>query len=131
MYCAAVTGSTCLRKRGDGEVMNARQQSPVAPLGSVGLVARCASPVKFPRRTEPARLHAQQRLLDVGWRTGPANRPARRDVTGPQCIIQPVTMASSASSREAVLDGSSGGVTSNFASGKISAKSFARSDATK
>src|ERR1039458_6809683 len=40
-------------------------------------------------------------------------------------------MASRASSREAVFDSSSGGATSNCAWGKISAKSFARSEATR
>ena len=119
-----------LAQRRDREVMNARQQPPLAPLDSSQLgrgrvlAVRGVSPVKFPRRIGARGFQAQQGLLDVAGRTAQPVRQAQPHVIGPECIIQPSTMASNASSREAVFDGSSGGATSNCASGKISAKSW-------
>src|ERR1019366_7097252 len=56
-----------LAQGGDREVVNARQQSPVAPLGGGWLVAFCpSSEVSAQHRTR--RLHAEKRLFDLGCR---------------------------------------------------------------
>ena len=61
-----------LAQGGDCEVVNARQQSPVAPLG--GSLARCLSPVrvKFPRRTEP-----DASMRSSACSTSAADRPSQ------------------------------------------------------
>ena len=121
-----------LAQRGYRKVMDARQQPPLAPLDGIQFALSGIFGVKSGEVPAQDRTCGFQRskafsTSDCGNPNQYASAPA---VIGPQCIIQPVIMARTASSREAVFDGKSGGVTSNCASGKISAKSLARSDAT-
>src|ERR1700744_4815486 len=88
-----------------------------------------ALPVKLPRRTEPA-ASSLRNACSISEVVKPSMYANAAEVGGPECIVQPLTIASSASSRDVLREGNSGGATSNFAVGKINAKSAAHSEAT-
>ena len=84
---------------GDREVMNARQQPPLAPFAVVRIVARGVA----------GEVAAQDRSRSLPGAAAPARRRTaaspkqvrqRSDAVGPECIIQPLTMPAAHRSRE-------------------------------
>ncbi len=81
-------------------------------------VSSLAGSVNFPRRMTPlvSRRNSSFSTSDAEIPSTAASRVAE---TGPACAIQPVTMASCASSWEVSVEGSSGSEMSKIADGKI------------
>ncbi len=134
MNCAGGDGLDLLAQGRDGQAMNSRQQSPLAPFdwSSCGAdtPVRILRSVNFPRRIAPL-ASMRSKAFSISEAGSPSSDPNCSAVTGPRCVIQPVTIASTASSREgSVLSISTTALDQNSHRGRANENICARSAAT-